>query len=155
MTEAQQNFVASNLYSIAQAYAEPPNRPFAIYSDDDPVGFLMYAREPGENEVWFFRFMIGSEFQGQGFGAHAFELVIDQMKTEYPGLPIFLSYVPENDRTANFYRRYCFQETGEIDDGEILMALKPEAPSLTITRAGNQDFESLAETSTSAQGPEG
>jgi diamine N-acetyltransferase len=34
-------YVASNLYSLAQAKADPTLVPFAIYNDDIPVGFIM------------------------------------------------------------------------------------------------------------------
>lgn len=37
--EEQKNFVASNMYSIAQAYAEPECEPLAIYAGGELVAF--------------------------------------------------------------------------------------------------------------------
>jgi len=37
----QKNFVAKNMYSLAQAWLYPENaRPFVIYNDDTMVGFF-------------------------------------------------------------------------------------------------------------------
>lgn len=85
--------MASNVYSLAEAYAAVASKgyalPFGIYLEDRPVGFLMigyypdleYAKKafgeedeipdyiPGSYLVW--RFMIDQEYQGKGYGREA------------------------------------------------------------------------------------
>ena len=45
VNDYQKNFVASNIYSLAEAYATVAEggfaQPFGIYADEEPVGFLM------------------------------------------------------------------------------------------------------------------
>ena len=62
-----QPFVAPNDYSLKEAEEtnkEHPGiaRPFAIYVDDRPVGFCMFAFDPDgkdpDDRYWLWRFMI-------------------------------------------------------------------------------------------------
>jgi diamine N-acetyltransferase len=39
--EAQKDFVASNMYSLAEAQADKVSNPLAIYAGDEMVGFIM------------------------------------------------------------------------------------------------------------------
>ena len=43
----QEPLVASNQYSLAQAYAQPECVPLALYAENKPVGFAMYALDEG------------------------------------------------------------------------------------------------------------
>ncbi len=101
----QQQFVAPNAISIAQAYFEPAAWFRAVYADDTPVGFAMLydptrmspkgrpegelapqrlgaegspvrAPEAGPDTCFLWRFMIDREHQGRGYGAAALDLVI-------------------------------------------------------------------------------
>jgi len=42
VNEDQKNFVASNMYSLAEAKADGVSVPLAIYDDETMVGFVMY-----------------------------------------------------------------------------------------------------------------
>src|SRR3954469_3089909 len=42
----QENFVAPNIDSIANAYVEPSFVPLAVYAGEDLVGFAMYGQHP-------------------------------------------------------------------------------------------------------------
>jgi len=41
--DEQKAYVASNVYSLAQAKAQPECVPLAVYNDSDLVGFVMYG----------------------------------------------------------------------------------------------------------------
>lgn len=129
-------FVAANIISLAQAYLAIDNdtcipMPFAIYNDDEMVGFIQMAfvREDQDDdleediyEVW--RFMLDKQFQGRGYGQEALNLAIEHIKT-YPHGPakkIYLSYVPGNEAGQHIYYKAGFRETGEKDGEEIVMA---------------------------------
>lgn len=45
VTPEQEDFVAPNLYSIAEAYVEPSWTPLAIYAGEELVGFSMFGRD--------------------------------------------------------------------------------------------------------------
>ena len=46
VADHQRGFVASNMYSLAEAKADGVSNPLAVYADDQMVGFTMYCFEP-------------------------------------------------------------------------------------------------------------
>ena len=89
-----EHFVASNAYSLAQAWLYRDNNdvyPFAIYNDEEPVGFMMLdedlARESGKYDF----------------------LIID--------------YAPENKIAEHVYTKLGFKPTGEISNDEIVLRM--------------------------------
>lgn len=81
--ESQRNFVASNVFSLAQAYVFYENaKPVCIYSGDVMVGFAMYG--PEEERMNIDRFMIDKAHQGKGLGRAAMASLLSRIRTEYP-----------------------------------------------------------------------
>ena len=139
VTEEQDDFVASNCFSVAEAYVTLINGgqvfPFAIYSDDTPVGFIQIGY--GENadqdgvsvekdnyEIW--RFMIDKQHQGNGYGRAAMQRALDFIRTWSCGRAelCWISYEPENVVAKKLYASFGFEETGEMCDDEIVAVLK-------------------------------
>jgi diamine N-acetyltransferase len=125
----QRRFVAPNAVSIAQAHFESGAWFRAIYADEVPVGFVMLydpTRAPAPehpDSVFIWRFMVDHRHQRRGYGRAAMQRVLDHARA-LPGVStVRLSYVPGNDATATFYRGLGFLETGEVDDGELVMSL--------------------------------
>ncbi len=119
----QLNFVASNLASLAEARVFPNRTPLAIYADDTPVGFLMYAYLEKRQQHWIIRLMIAAEHQGKGYGRAAMRLAIERMR-DIPGCcQIFISYEPENHAAKSLYTNLGFCITGEFADGEGIARL--------------------------------
>lgn len=119
-----EEFVASNVYSLAQAwlfYEEA--RPFAIYKDEEIIGFMMLEWYEKGREAGIWRFMIAEEQQGKGYGTEAMKVAIEMIKAEDKFDYISLSYVPGNEAGQHVYEKLGFKATGEIDDGEIIMKL--------------------------------
>jgi len=127
-TEAQQQrqFVATNVLSLAQAYAEPWWVPRAIYAGTTMVGFLLYGRwpaagvpahhgsvEPGTDYI--LRFMVDGRYQGCGYGRAALEALITQLKADPHTWVIDVDYEPENTVAAHLYTSLGFRPTGTID----------------------------------------
>jgi diamine N-acetyltransferase len=126
---AQECLVAPNAISIAQAHFEPAAWFRAIYVDTAPVGFAMLfdptrGTAPERPDVcYLWRFMIAEEHQRHGYGGAALALLIAHART-LGGVSRFqLSYVPEAAGPRDFYARFGFRETGEIDAGEVVMEL--------------------------------
>src|SRR3954465_429625 len=77
LAEGQEGFVASNVYSLAQAKVDPVRIPLAIYSDETPVGFIMYNDRPLDDGSYHIsRLMVDREHQGKGYGRAAVVEVI-------------------------------------------------------------------------------
>jgi diamine N-acetyltransferase len=129
----QQRFVASNLQSLAEAYVwREAAEPFAVYSDDELVGFALLfpfagdvdddsIPEPGtERGMVLVRLMVDARFQGRGYGRDAVEAIVENVRDRGLGT-IRLSVVSENEQALEFYRRNGFAETGAIHGGEIVL----------------------------------
>lgn len=133
--EDQKDYVASNIYSIAEAYVALSNNecipmPYAIYDNDIMVGFLMLSyneadEDNDENSYWVCRFMIDKGYQGKGYGKGAMEKTLQLIRTFPHGKAstVFLSYDPENVVAKNLYASCGFVETGKIEDGEAVAKL--------------------------------
>jgi diamine N-acetyltransferase len=130
----QDGLVAPNAVSIAQAHFAPDAWFRAIYADETPVGFAMLEdhslvtdREPplheGAEYVALWRFMIDARYQKFGFGAQAIDLLIAHARTRPKARNMLLSFVPKENNPEAFYKRFGFERTGEIDDGEVVMRL--------------------------------
>jgi diamine N-acetyltransferase len=121
--EDQKNFVASNLYSIAEAKVYPDLVPLAIYAGEDLVGFTMFGFWPERNEYWIARLMIDAAHQRKGYGRAAMRLVIDRLRST-PGCGgIFISYEPQNTAARALYASLGFVITGEILEAEEVACL--------------------------------
>ncbi len=124
VTEDQRSFVATNVYSLAQAWLYHPNAyPFAIYADDVMVGFVMmgYDTEHDSYDIW--RFMIDERYQGKGYGKAALARAIEYLRDVHEVKEIMISYKPDNVVAKTLYASAGFVETGEMYDGEILAKL--------------------------------
>ena len=120
----QEEFVADNIDSIANAYVEPTFVPLAVYAGDELVGFAMYGQHPHTGAWWVIRLMIDREHQGKGYGRAATEAVIELMAERVGCEEIVTSFVPANAAAAKLYASLGFRPTGEIEDGEPLVRLR-------------------------------
>ena len=124
VSETQEQFVASNVISLAQAYFEREHAWFrGIYADDAPVGFVMLYDDPQEPVYFLWRFMMDARYQGLGYGRQAINLLIEHVKTRPAAREIKVSYVPKDGNPGPFYAKLGFVETGEVEGGETVMKL--------------------------------
>ena len=120
VAEAQKSFVASNVYSLAQAWLYPENaRPFAIYSNDLMVGFLMididYNCGSTKNACWLWRLMIDEKYQGQGYGKAAMQELIHYVKNVLKAKMFETSIVHGNETAEKLYGSLGFIRNGELE----------------------------------------
>ncbi len=123
VSESQSHMVASNVYSLAEAWVFPQCIPLAIYDDDTLIGFLMYGCEREYGTWWISRFMIDERYQGSGYGRRALAELIEQFKREPECKVITISLVPENTAARSLYQKAGFAETGERIAGEDVLSL--------------------------------
>ena len=140
VNDNQKEFVASNDVSIIEAYTSITANgyafPFGIYDEAELVGFVMIGYDKddywidapdianGNYNLW--RLMIDKKYQHKGYGRAAVELVLDFIKTLPcgPAEYCWLSYEPENVIARNLYASFGFEETGDMDEEEVIAALK-------------------------------
>lgn len=120
----QAGFVASNAKSIAQSKYYPGFIPLAVYNDEIPVGFVMYGSDDTDNTMWIIRMMIDKKFQGNGFGREAMTKILEHITSRNNCSEIFLSFEPENHIARKLYESFGFEDTGRIEEGEIVYKLK-------------------------------
>jgi diamine N-acetyltransferase len=122
LLEHQEDHLASNAYSIAEASFYPDYSTRAVYQDEELVGFLMYASlagqgDPGEYAIY--RLMIDHRHQGKGYGRRAIELALAEIRA-YGGVTrIWICYWPGNPTARQFYASVGFVETELDETGEM------------------------------------
>ncbi|MBU5426819.1 GNAT family N-acetyltransferase [Tissierella pigra] len=124
VTKEQEEFVASNTFSIAQSKVQPECIPLAIYKDKTPIGFLMYCMDSIDNEYWIYRVMIDIKYQSKGYGRQAMELLVNRIKEDKEHHIIYISFEPENQWAKSMYESMGFTPDGRIVEGEIVYKLE-------------------------------
>ena len=130
VSKEQEQFVAPNSVSIAEAYFSSEAWFRAVYADDTPIGFVMLAEVPREERarlgmIFLWRFMIDEKFQGRGYGRKTLELVIQHLKEESIANALYTSYREGKGSPKGFYKKMGFKETGEkLRNGEPIMKLE-------------------------------
>ena len=119
----QEDFVAPNSVSIAQAHFDDKAWFRAIYADETPVGFVMLFDDSEKPFYYLWRYMIDAKYQGRGYGRLALNLLIDYVKTRPGAKELLVTYVPGEGSPEKFYEKLGFVNTGVEHDGEMEMKL--------------------------------
>ena len=125
----QQHFVADYApiaaIALAKAYVHAFGFqwiPYALYREDEMVGFVALAYEDSEahrSRYWMFHFFIDARYQGQRYGREALELLIQEVKEHHPACRVIqLTVHPENKQAQHVYAQVGFRPTGEMLDNE-------------------------------------
>lgn len=122
--EEQKNFVASNMYSLAEAKADNVSIPLAIYKDETMVGFIMFCYDEKNEKGWIDRLMVDEKYQRNGYGRAAMIEVINRLKEHETCKEISISFVPDNIDAEKLYENLGFRKTGEICHGEVVSILQ-------------------------------
>jgi len=143
----QDNFVASNAYSLAEAYDE--NKafaengegsiavPYAVYENGKMVAFAMYGYFPPDEDddeayctkehiYYFWRLLVDKNHQGRGIGREIVRQVMDEIKSKPHGEAsyCYVSYEPTNIASKTTFASYGFEEDGRVIDGEVVARYK-------------------------------
>ena len=114
VTSEQEDFVASNVFSLAQAAYEPGLYPLGIYKDDVMVGFLLYDFDYEMNGWTMSRFMIDEKHQNQRIGSVALEKFIRLFYAKHGLLTLHTSVVVTNVSTIRLYEKFGFVKGKEF-----------------------------------------
>ena len=124
VSENQQELVASNAKSIAEAHYVEDAWFRAIYADETPFGFVMLSDVPEKAEYFLWRMMVDAAHQGKGYGRRAVELLVEHVRTRPGATELFTSHVKKEGNAGKFYRKLNFAYTGEEHEGELIMKLE-------------------------------
>jgi diamine N-acetyltransferase len=144
----QDNFVASNAYSLAEAYDMNKERmeggednfavPYVVYENGKMVGFAMYGyflpdEDDGEEAYskdepiyYFWRLLIDKNHQGRGIGREVVRQVMEEIKAKPHGEAsyCYVSYEPTNIASKTTFASYGFEEDGRVLGGEVVARYK-------------------------------
>ena len=117
--ESQKTFLASNIGIIARGYVYRNFRAkvIGIVVDGTPVGLAMVRDiddEPACYELQ--QFMIDKNFQGQGYGFRALELILAALKAEQKYACVEVCVKREDAQAIHVYEKAGFVDSGYIDD---------------------------------------
>ena len=123
----QRQYIADNAKSLKDAEDVPEvARPFAIYANDQLVGFTMFAfdenNEDPDDKYWLWRFMIDEKEQGKGYGKAALEEIIGYFK-RHGADTVTLSTKETNKTALDLYHSFGFRENGQWNNDEIVLKL--------------------------------
>lgn len=142
VTEQQRQYVNPNIFSLAEAYAHSDANkadaeeyyrciPYAIYNDDEMIGFAMitYEKESDFDDkacYEVYRIMIDKSYQGKGYGKEAIKLLLNYINTFPYGDAenVFAAWHPNNEASAKLFEGYGFSVVGEDEDGAVRGRLK-------------------------------
>ncbi len=122
-----ENFVASNAYSLAQAwlYRDAGDvYPFAIYNNGEPVGFMMLDEDLDERYLVIWRIMFPEENRLKGYGTEAIGKIIELARESKKYDYLIIDYKPGNHVAEHVYKKLGFLPTGEVNNGEIVLKLE-------------------------------
>lgn len=116
--EEQRGFVLPVSYYLALCHYSGVWNPLAIYEDDEVVGFVMWAVDPGAKSGWIGGLTISGPLQGRGLGRAAVEVLLTRLRDVEGCTSAALSYRPANLRARMLYAALGFEQTGEFEDDE-------------------------------------
>ncbi|WP_075618949.1 GNAT family N-acetyltransferase [Paenisporosarcina indica] len=124
-TPQQVTFAPPVAVSLAKVHIKPDGEdvtyiPFAIYSEEQMVGFIMHAyEEQTKDSYWINGFIIDEKYQGKGYGKAAFAEMVGWIQKRHPHcLEVRLTVAKENHRAKVLYERYGFVDTGVVYGNE-------------------------------------
>ena len=119
----QEDWIPSNLYSIAEAQFYPEARSRAVYNlADQLVGYALYGLDIHTGYWKVFRLMIDHSFQQQGYGRAALGQVLEEIGREPDGDRVWICYQDANTAARQLYAQFGFEEQ-EIDGNGKVTAL--------------------------------
>lgn len=125
VSKEQIKFVATNAKSLSKAYVYyNSTKPMVVYNNEVMVGFILLRFYDEQNTYIIDQFMIDEHYQGKGYGKQAMKLAIEIMRREGKYPKIILCYIDGDEIAKKLYGSLGFHHTGEVDEDELIMALK-------------------------------
>ena len=124
VAQNQLHHVDSNAISLAEANFMSFPWFKGIYSDSNPIGFVLVNADTvsGKFELW--RFMLDKSQQSKGYGRIAIDLLKSALVNEFGISALYTSVVSDPGSPQGFYENCGFVSTGHLVEGrEIELCL--------------------------------
>ncbi len=128
--ESQRHLVAPNAATIAQGHYEPYAWVRGLWAGDTAVGLIAmvdfrpddpeYDPTMPKNTAYLWRLMIDVGHQKKGYGRDAMHLAFAQARA-WGRETLCLHVIEEPGNALDFYRRFGFERTDRVDEGERLL----------------------------------
>lgn len=126
----QRAYVNPPVFNLALCQYSPARwLPLAVRAGDQIVGFVMWAIDPEDASCWLGGVMVDATFQGLGYGRQAIVAALAELGGGRGHQRFALSYHPENTVARHLYLGLGFQETGEMEDEEVVARLTTQTSS--------------------------
>lgn len=132
VSEQQQQFVATNAVTLAQAAYEPSAQVCGLWRGETAVGLMAWVDmshpqapvDPGDKLdcLFLWRLMIHLDHQRSGAGKAALAHLA-QLAKALGRSSVFVSVVEGPGGPLNFYESNGFVRTGKISEGETVLSL--------------------------------
>lgn len=122
ITEDQQRFTPSVLYSLAQAKFEAMY-PYGVTYKEKMVGFLMYANFSGV--YWINRVLIDVEYQRKGIARQAVSELIRLIQRKRDCKEVRTSYASDNIAAKSLFTTLGFKPINEAMSEEVVATFAP------------------------------
>lgn len=120
----QEKYVSSVAVALAQAYVYGKTAfPFAVYNDEEPVGFIMLGFYEKKNYYTLWKFLIDEKHQRKGYGRSALKLGVEFLKREFDAKEIYTGVILGNAPAQALYQSMGFEKTGVVEDSMEEMRL--------------------------------
>ncbi|WP_457966053.1 GNAT family N-acetyltransferase [Arthrobacter sp. D1-29] len=125
VTEDQRDFVAPNVFSIAESRFLPGFMTRAVLHGEEAVGFAMYGPDSDDNgHLWLYRLMIHKTHQGKGLGRAALQEIIRHARDELDAPLLRLGVRADNIAATALYKSAGFISTGQTFGSEEILELR-------------------------------
>ena len=113
----QRRYVSTTAESLAQAYIYKDTAfPFAVYNDDEVVGFIMMGYYGAKDYYTLWKLLIDKDHQHKGYGRKALALGIAFMKETFDVKELYTGVTPGNNNAKALYTSMGFKETGLVEN---------------------------------------
>lgn len=102
--------------------------PLAVYSDDELVGFTVYAQDPDDGSYWIMAMLIDRHHQRKGYGRLAMQELMRHIMDTYDCDKLILGHRPNNMHAASLYESLGFAVIDQTEDEIIRCYRKPNSP---------------------------
>ena len=117
VAEHQKTFVSSTAHSLAQAYVYRDTAfPFAIYTDETLVGFIMLGFYEKKQQYTLWKLLIDEKYQNQGYGKGAVQKGITYLIDTFGAKEIYVGVSLGNDIAKQLYSSVGFKATGFVEN---------------------------------------
>lgn len=125
---AQLRWVRPVAWYVARSAYEQVWSPVAFLHEGAVVGFAEWAYDPSDDTHCIGGVVIDARRQGQGLGKAAMRALISYLRAKPDCRTIALTVHEDNEPAQAIYRSLGFTETGERQEGELVMLLGPDVP---------------------------